>query len=158
MRRPVHLFWGIVCLLIGAYFGFAAARAIYITGHGFFVLHVDVLTRMWIWFLASSLPMSAAAAFFIWLAARQLQRASGQKAGAAKIRWGRFVLGSCMVFFALKGHFAPSTSSLRADNAAQALGMLITTLIIIVIGITLVCLAFNPKSPKKEMPAETLVR
>jgi RsiW-degrading membrane proteinase PrsW (M82 family) len=157
-RRPIHLFWGIVCLLIGAYFGYLAARTIYVIGRSFLVLHVDITTRVWIWYSATLLPTSAAAAFFVWLAARQFHRASGQTAIPLKVRWGRFVLGLYIAFFGAKVHFDPVFSTFRPDSPVQVLTMLVLTLAMLIIGITLMCLAFKPKSSTREMPAETLAR
>jgi hypothetical protein len=157
-RRPTHLFWGIVALLVGAYFGYLAARTVYIAGRGFFLLHYDLATREWVWFMASFFPLSALAAYCIWMATRQLQRAGGQQINTPKVRWGRFVLGLWIIFTALKSHLAPGLNVLRPDNAAQALGMSAARFVMVLIGIVLMCLAFKPKSPEKEMPAETLVR
>jgi hypothetical protein len=158
VRRPIHLLWGSLALLLGAYSGYLAARTIYITGRALFVLHCNIATREWIWFSATVLPISAAAAFFVWLAARQLHRASGQPAIPPNVRWGRFVLGFCITFVDLKTHFDPGSNTLRPDNAEQASAMLATGVVFFLVGIALMCFAFVPKSPKKEMPGETLVR
>lgn len=157
-RKRIHLFWGIVCLLAGASFGYLAVRTIYLAGRSFFVLHCDIATPEWIWFMASFFPVGGAAAYFIWLATRQLQRAGGQQVNTAKVRWGRLVLGLWIIFFPLKSHFAPGPNALRPDNADQALGMSVTRMVMLGVGIALMGFAFKPKSPEKEMPAETLVR
>ena len=158
MRRPIHLFWGIACLLIGAYFGYLAVRTVYITGRAFFVFHCDIASREWIWLSATFLPISFTAAFFVWLAARQLHRASGERAKPPKVRWGRFVLGFWIVFVALKLHFDPGSRASRADNAEQAVAMLAPRLVLFLVGVVLMFLAFRSNSPRREMPSETLVR
>jgi hypothetical protein len=158
VRRPIHLLWGSVALLLGGYSGYLAVRTIYVTGRASFVLHYNIATREWIWFSSTFLPISAAAAFFVWLAARQFRRASGQTAVPPRIRWGRFVLGFWIAFLALKNHFDPGSNTFRADNAEQAVGMLTARLVFFLVGVVLMCLAFASKSPKRELPAETLVR
>jgi hypothetical protein len=157
-RKPVHLFWGIVSLLVGAYFGYATARIAYIAGRNFCLFRWRLATRGWVWFILSFFPLSALAAYFIWVARNQFQQAGGQQGNKTRVRWGRLVLGFCIAFGALQSHFAPGLNALRPDNEAQAAGMFVATVVIVVIGIALMCLAFKPKSPKKEIPAVTLVR
>jgi len=143
-RKPLHLFFGIVLVILGAAFGLLAARA------SFQYVHARVLPGYW--FAGGMILFILLGAFFVWIGANELRRATGQIVKKPKFRWGRLLTGAYFVFFSLHSHFAPSPNSLKADNDAEAFGMLISTILMVSIGLVLMALAFKPR--KMEVTAE----
>jgi hypothetical protein len=60
-------------------------------------------------------------------------------------------LGFTLVFAALKRHFAPEPTTLKADSEAQAAAMLSAVFVLVGVGLLLMVLAFRPP---KEKPAQ----
>jgi len=134
---------GSVSIVAGALFGYVAASDLF--------FHAGVTTVREAWFLAGFFLLAAAAVYFVWVGNNQLQRASGQQVKSPRLRWGRLLLGFTLVFAALKRHFAPEPTTLKADNEAQAAAMLSAVFVLVGVGVLLMVLAFRPP---KEKPAE----
>jgi hypothetical protein len=141
------MFWGIVSVLVGSLLG-------YLTVRNLFFFNLRIANRDAVWFTASLVPMSALVVYFVWLGKNQLQRAGGQEAKKPRFRWGRLLLGSCIVFFALEGHFASGPDALKADNESEALGMLLAFVVMLSVGVLLMALTFRP--PKQKPSREAL--
>jgi hypothetical protein len=135
------MFWGILSVLVGAWLGYAALRNL-------FFLDWRTANARALWFLASLVPSSAMTVYFVWLGRNELRRAGGEEVPKPRFRWGRLLLGFCLVFFALKGHFAPGPNTLKADNDTEALGMFLATVVMVSIGTMLMAFAFRPAKPK----------
>jgi hypothetical protein len=137
-----HLFWGAVSILVGAFFGYATARNL---------LRSSAIATRDGWILAACFLFAATAVYFVWVGNNQLQRASGQDVKKPRLRWGKLLLGFWIAFISLKAHFEPGPNALRADNEAEAGGMLLATLLTMGVGLLLMVLAFRPP---KEKPAQ----
>ena len=142
------MFWGVVSVLVGAWLGYAAMRNL-------LYLHWRIANAEVAWFMASVVPVSALAVYFVWLGKNQLQRAGGEEVPKPRFRWGKLLLGFCLVFFALKGHFAPGPNTLKPDNDTEAQGMLVAMVAMVSVGTVLMALAFRPikRVPSGEAPA-----
>jgi hypothetical protein len=139
------MFWGIVSVLAGALLGYAALRnLLYLQ----LDLHWRIANSEVVWFMASVVPVSALAVYFVWVGKNQLQRAGGQEVPRPRFRWGRLLLGFYLTFFALKSHFAPGLNAFKADNDTEAMGMLGSTVVMTIVGALLMAFAFRPAQPK----------
>jgi len=136
------MFWGIISVLVGAWFGYVTARNLFSFGWR------NIANADSLWLLASLVPLSAMTVYFVWLGRNELQRASGKEVKKPRLRWGRLLLGFCMIFFALKGHFAPAPNAFKADNDMQTLGMLGSTVVMTSVGVLLMAFALRPAKPK----------
>jgi hypothetical protein len=84
------------------------------------------------------------AAFLVWIGTRAVRRGRGQIVPAPTLRWGRMLGGVWLIFFAMKSHFAPDVNSLKADNAGEAFGMGMATILMTAAGIMLIANATKP--------------
>ena len=65
--------------------------------------------------------------------------ARGQRAsGSMKVKWGRVLLGSLLIFVEAKNHFHPAANLLQPSNEAQAAGMNATAIVLGLLGAWLV--------------------
>jgi hypothetical protein len=136
-RKPLHLLFGIVLVILGAALGLLVARA------SFQYIRARVLPGYW--FAGGMVLYILLGAFCVWIGTNEFRRATGQIVRKPKFRWGRLLAGAYFVFFSLNSHFAPGPNSLKADNDAQAFGMLISTILTVAIGLVLMALAFKPR-------------
>jgi len=143
-KKPLHLFLGIVLICLGAWFGLTVARVIFnlIGNPGGF-------TNQWL--TGSLLLRIGLGAFCVWIGSREFQRATGQIAKEPRFRWGRMLAGASLVFVSLASHFSPSPNAYKAENEAQAAGMLMATLLMVVVGLWLIASSF--KTRKSQFPA-----
>jgi hypothetical protein len=137
------MFWGIVSVLVGALLGYVTVRNLFFVDWRF-------TSAKAVWHLASLVPFSAQTVYFVWLGKNELQRAGGQKTPKPQFRWGRLLLGSCLVFFALKGYFSPPPNALKLENAMQALGTIFPMMVMLTVGTMLMAYAFKPVKPKPD--------
>jgi len=144
------MFWGIVSVLVGSWFGYATARNL------FFSSWSSVVNPECRWLLASLLPFSAMAVYFVWVGKNQLQRAGGQEVKKPQFRWGRLLSGFYLTFFALKSHFAPGLNRFKPDNDAQAIGMSGANVMILSVGVLLLAFAFSPVKQKLSGEASSI--
>jgi len=86
------MFWGIVSVLVGSWFGYTTARNLFSFSWS------SVANPECRWLLASLLPFSAMAVYFVWVGKNQLQRAGGQEVKKPQFRWGRFLFGLYLTF------------------------------------------------------------
>lgn len=143
-KKPLHLFLGIVLIFLGAWFGFIAARVIFNL-----VRNPGGFSNPWL--IGNLLLRIALAAFCIWMASREFQRATGQNIKLPKFRWGRMLAGTWLVFSSLESHIAPSPSALKADNESQAAGMLIATISMALVGLWLIASSFKARKSQSQL-------
>jgi len=143
-RKPLHTFFGIVLVLLGAFFAFNTARNVF---------HLAGIKRGLLdaWLMSELLLSALLGAFCIWVGSNELKRAGGEQVRKTRFRWGRLLAGVFIVFMSLRSHFHPDANSLKADNDAQAAGMLIATCAIALAGLALIAYAFKPR--KQEAPS-----
>jgi hypothetical protein len=139
--RARHLFLGIVLAIVGTLLGLAVAVNL-------LALFVSGKSNLDPWFFGGLATFAAMAAFCGWVASNEFQRANGKEIKKAKFRWGRLLAGVWLVFWALHSHFHPAPGSLKADNAAQAAGMLTATVVFVCIGVALIGSSFQPRRPE----------
>jgi hypothetical protein len=89
-KKSLHLFWGVVLILIGALLGLIVARAI-------FNLVRKLRGPSDPWLIGGLVLLSALCAFCVWMGTREFQRATGQEVRKPTLRWGRMLAGICMV-------------------------------------------------------------
>jgi hypothetical protein len=145
-KKSLHFFWGIVLILLGAWFGFIVARVTFnlIRNPGGFPSP---------WLIGNLLLLITWSIFSVWVGSREFQRATGQKVKEPRFRWGRMLAGIYLVFGSLKSHFSPNPNDLKADNESQAVGMRIATLLMVLAGMLLVAYSFKPR---KSQPLEEI--
>ena len=141
-RNPVHMFWGIISVLVGAWFGYVTVRNLF-SFNWRSIANAECLRL-----LAMVVPFAALAVYFIWLGKNQLRRAGGQEVPRPRVRWGRLLLGFLIVFFILKGHFAPGPNAHKPVNESEAQGMFFFTMTIAAAGTLLMAFALRPAKPK----------
>ena len=139
-RKSVHMFWGILFVLVGAFFGWSAARVLY--RFQWKLIAEDL------WFLASFLPLSSLATYLVWHGNRQLQQAGRQDVPTPRRRWGLLVLGFWIIFASLKNHFSPGPGKLQPDNQAESAIMSLTAAGIAGFGVVLMLLGLTPRKQK----------
>lgn len=148
-RKPLHLFFGIVLVISGAVLALLVMRIC------FHSIRDRVLPDYW---LAGGMALYILlGAFCVWIGANEFRRATGQLVRKPNFRWGRLLAGTYFVFFSLNSHFAPGPNGYKADNDAQAFGMLMSTILMVIIGLVLMALAFKPRKaePALAMSAVT---
>src|SRR5438309_6947627 len=121
-KKPLHLFLGIVLILLGALFGLIVAKVTFnlIRAPGRFSTP---------WLIGEQVLRIGLGAFCVWIGSREFERATGHEVKEPGFRWGRMLAGIWLVFFSLKSHFLPNTNTFKADNDAEAAGMLIGTML-----------------------------
>jgi hypothetical protein len=148
-RKPLHLFFGIVLVILGAAFGLA------LPGTAFRYIRNATVPHLWT--IGRSIIFVALGAFCIWNGTREFRRATGQKVNKPGFRWGRLLAGTYILFFSLNSHFAPSPNRLKADNEAEAAGMMIANMVGVLLGVLLIVCSFDPREaePALELTAGT---
>lgn len=143
-KKPLHLFLGIVLILPGALFGLIVAKVIsnLIGNPGGFLNP---------WLIGEQVVRIGLGIFCVWIGSREFQRATGQEVKEPRFHWGRMLAGTYLVFFSLKSHFSPSPKDLKANNDAEAAGMMMATILMMLAGMLLV--AYSVK-PRKSQPLE----
>jgi hypothetical protein len=142
-KKPLHLFLGIVLICLGAWFGLTVARVVFnlIRNPGGF-------TNPW---LSGSLVLRIAlGAFCVWIGSREFQRATGQVLKDPRFRWGKMLAGAILAFVSLASHFSPSPNAYKAENEAQAGGMLMATILMVLVGLFLVGYSFKPRKSRSQ--------
>jgi cytochrome bd-type quinol oxidase subunit 2 len=136
-KKPLHLFLGIVLIFLGALFGLIVAKVTFnlIRNPG------DFSTP---WLIGEQVLRIGLGTFCVWIGSREFQRATGQEVKEPTFRWGRMLVGIYFVFFSLKSHFSPSPNSLKADNEAEAMRMLMAILTMLA-GVLLVVYSVKPR-------------
>ena len=147
VRKSVHLFLGIVLLLVGALTELVVARAAFTLARRSGGLDP--------WMIGGLILFAALGAFFIWIGNNEFKRSSGQTVRKSKFSWGKLLAGAFIAYFALESHFVPSPNALKADNAAQAAGMQGATILMVLSGLALMAFAFKPResTPQAEVDA-----
>jgi len=51
-----------------------------------------------------------------------------------KVKWGRVLLGSLLIFVEVKNHFYPATNLLRPSNETEAAAMNATAIVLALVG------------------------
>ena len=104
------------------------------------------------WTIGGVFVFCLLAAFLVWIGTRAVRRGRGQMVPAPTLRWGRILGGVWLIFFALKSHFIPDVGSLKADNAGEAFGMAMGTILMTAAGIMLIANSTKPlwKKPSQE--------
>jgi hypothetical protein len=143
-KKSLHLFWGIVLILIGALLGLIVARAIF-----------NLVRKLGgpsdPWLIGGLVLLGALCAFCVWMGTREFQQATGQEVRKPTLRWGRMLVGICIVFISLKSHVAPRPNALKADNPGEATGMLLATVFMVLIGLWLAASSFKPRKTKAQL-------
>lgn len=152
-QKPIHLFWAVICLLLGAFLGFVTVRNLYTIVRALIVCGWSVVTPQWAWLVASLFPFSFLALYFIWAASNGFARAAGRRTIKPRIGWGALVSGFFIIFFVVYDYFAPGTRALRAYTPEEAAGVMAFKVLIAGLGITLMCWALSRKPSKREPPA-----
>lgn len=145
-KKPLHLFLGIVLIFLGALFGLIVAKVTFnlIRNPGSFSNP---------WLIGEQVLRIGLGAFCVWIGSREFQRATGQDVKMPRVRWGRMLAGTWLLFSSLESHIAPSPNALRADNESQAAGMLIATISMVVAGLWLIASSLKPS---KSQPLEAI--
>jgi membrane protease YdiL (CAAX protease family) len=143
-KKPLHLFLGIVLILVGALLGLIVAR-------GAFNLLRKTAGPSDAWLIGGLALFASAGVFCVWIGTREFQRATGQEVRKPQFRWGRMLAGTCLVFSSLKSHIAPSPNAFKADNPAEAAGMLMVTVFIVLAGLGLIASSFKSLKSKPQL-------
>jgi uncharacterized membrane protein HdeD (DUF308 family) len=81
----------------------------------------------------------AFSAYLISVGIRAMRWARGQgTTGSMKVKWGRVLLGSLLIFIEAKNHFHPATNLLQPSNETQAAAMTATAIVLALLGAWLV--------------------
>lgn len=143
-KKPLHLFLGIVLILLGALFGLAVAK-----------VTLDVIRNpdrfLNPWLIGEQVVRIGLGTFCVWMGTREFQRATGQEVKEPGLRWGRMLAGIWLVFASLKSHYSPNPNDLKADNEAQAAGMLIATIAMTLAGMLLIAYSVKPRKPQPQV-------
>jgi hypothetical protein len=107
-QKPLHLFFGIVLVILGGAFGLVVAAGAFVSIRSANMPDLSKMGRLIIF--------AALGAFCIWNGTNEFRRATGQEVNKPKFRWGRLLAGTYILFFSLNSHFAPSPNALKADN------------------------------------------
>jgi uncharacterized membrane protein len=142
-KKSLHFFLGIVLILLGAWFGLIAARAAFNL-----IRNIERFSNPWL--IGSLVLWTASGAFCVWMGTREFQRATGQNVKKPTFRWGRMLAGTYLVFVSLASHVAPSPNAFKADNEAQAAGMLIATILMVLVGLLLIASSFKARKSQSQ--------
>lgn len=143
-KKSLHLFLGIVLILLGAWFGLIAARAAFNL-----IRNTEGFSNPWL--IGILVLWTASGAFCIWMGTREFQRATGQNVKKPTFRSGRILAGTYLVFVSLKSHVASSPNAFKADNEAQAAGMLLATILMLLVGMCLVAYSVKPRKSQSQI-------
>lgn len=146
-RKSLHLFFGIVLVLLAAIIGFAIART------AFACIRAGVFLGSWE--MGNVILYGLLGVFCLWIGTNEFKRATGQRVLKTKFRWGRLLAGLYLVFSSLNSHLHPSPNDLKADNDAQAAGMLFATFVMVAIGLVLIVLSFKPREQEALAKSES---
>lgn len=146
-KKSLHFFWGIILILLGAWFGLIVSRTTFSL-----IRHPGGFSNPW---LIGDLPLLIMWSIFsVWVGSREFQRATGQDVRKPKFRWGRMLAGASLVFRSLESHISPSPNAFKADNDSQAAGMLMATILMVLAGLLLI--AFSFKSAESQPQFESI--
>jgi hypothetical protein len=145
-KKPLHLFLGIVLILLGALFGLIVAKVTFNV-----IRNPRLFSNPWL--IGEQILRIGLGAFCVWIGSHEFQRATGQNVKEPRFRWGMMLAGIWLVFFSLKSHFLPNTNTFKADNDAEAAGMLIATIVMVFVGFWLIASSFRPR---KSQPLEAI--
>ncbi len=145
-KKSLHFFLGIVLILLGAWFGLVVARTALTL-----IRNTEGFLNPWL--IGNLVLRIGLGAFCVWMGSREFQRATRQDVKEPRFRWGRMLAGTWLVFSSLESHIAPSPNAFKADNDAQAAGMLIATIVMVLAGMFLIAYSFKPR---KSQPIETM--
>jgi cytochrome bd-type quinol oxidase subunit 2 len=143
-KKPLHLFLGIILIFLGALIGFLMAGVTFN-----FIRNPDRFTTPWL--IGEQVLRIGLGAFCVWMGSREFQRATGQDVKMPRVRWGRMLAGTWLLFFSLKSHISPSPNDLKADNDAEASGMLIATILMVSVGLWLIAASFKPRKSQAQL-------
>jgi FtsH-binding integral membrane protein len=143
-NKSLHLFLGIVLICLGSLLGLAVAKVTFN-----FIRNPDRFSTQWL--IGEQVLRIGLGAFCVWIGSREFQRATGQVVKEPRLRWGRMLAGTWLVFFSLESHFSPSPRALRADNESEAAGMLIATMLVVFAGMLLVAYSFKPQKSQSQV-------
>lgn len=96
------------------------------------------------WNISGVFVFCLLAAFLIWIGVRAVRRGKGQFVPKATIRWGWMLAGIWLIFFSLHSHFYPGPNSYKPADAGEAIGMLILTIFMAVVGGVLIIVSILP--------------
>jgi hypothetical protein len=136
-KKPLHLFLGILLILLGGLFGLIVAKVTFN-----FIRNPGRFSSPWL--IGEQVLRIGLGAFCVWIGSREFERATGHEVKEPGFRWGRMLAGTWLVFYSLESHFSPSPSGLKADNEAEAAGMLIGTMLPMLAGVLLVVYSVKP--------------
>ena len=140
-KKPLHLFLGIVLICLGAWFGLTVARVV-------FNLIRDPSGFSNPWLTGNLVLRIGWGAFCVWIGSREFHRATGQVVKEPRFRCGKMLAGASLVFVSLGSHFSPSPNAYKADNEAQAAGMLMATILMVLVGLWLIGSSFKARKPQ----------
>ncbi len=109
--------------------------------------------------LISVILMIGTAAYFLRLGIQAIQP-SGPR--GRSFGWGRILIGTWIIGTMLRNHFYPSPNLLNPSNEAQAVGMAVTNVVIVCIGLYLIVRGIvmgvrNPHSKSSPLPSPEVV-
>ncbi len=153
-KKALHFFLGIILICLGAWFGLTVARVIFklIRNPGGFSNP---------WLTGNLVLRIGLGAFCVWIGSREFQRATGQVVKEPRFRWGRMLAGASLVFVSLWSHFSPSPNAYKAENEAQASGMLMATILMVLVGLWLTISSFKGRKSQsgfKSTPESNLLQ
>ena len=137
-KKSLHLFMGIALILFAAWSGLVVARTTFNL-----IQNVEKFSNPWL--IGNLVLRISLGVFCVWMGTHEFQRATGQDIKMPKFRWGRMLAGTWLIFSSLESHIAPSPNAFKADNDAQAAGMLIATIVMVLVGLVLIALSFNAR-------------
>jgi len=127
LRGDLLVVFGVAVLVGGSLFGALVLR-------GLSLRHVTDA-----WDAMDLIFAFAFSAYLLSVGIRAMRWARGREtAGGMKVKWGRILLGSLLVFIEAKNHFHPATNLLQPSNETQAVAMNATAIVLVFLGAWLV--------------------
>jgi hypothetical protein len=143
-KKYLHLFLGIVLILLGGWFGL-------IVGTVTFNLIRDPGRFSNPWLMGGLVLRVGLGAFCVWIGSREFQRATGQQVRKPRFRWGRMLAGASLVFISLQSHISPGPNAFKAENDAQAGGMLMAATLMVLVGLWLIASSFKARKSQPQL-------
>ena len=126
--KLAQIILGILSIFLGTAIGLLMVRGLLVSGS----LKRDA------WNIGGVFVFCLLAVFLVWIGTRAVRRGRGQIVPAPTVRWGRMLGGVWLIFFALHSHFHPEANAFKADNAGEAFGMGVATILMMAAGIMLI--------------------